>query len=411
MIGDGDAGSLPNVLRYEELLAEQPDGVRLPRARRPRGGRPLLHERHDGEPEGRPLLAPLADPPRADGVHRRQPRPALDRPRAAGRADVPRERVGPRARGAADRRRPRDAEPVPAGRAAREADRVRARDRCGRRADDLARPPELRRREQAGPVEPAHGRLRRLGGAAVADAGVRGAPRRAHPPGVGHDGDEPGRVGRPPAEGRGAATRRGRRGRRRAGRCRSSRRGSSTTTATRSSGTARRPASSRCAARGSRARTTTTRPATTSSTTAGCARATLRRSTTQGFIRIADRAKDVIKSGGEWVSSVDLEVALMAHDCVAEAAVIAKPDERWQERPLACVVRKEGTDVSAADLCDAPVGTRREVVDPGRVRLHRRGAEDERRQVRQEGAAQAARGRRARGPRARSRRRRRPSAA
>jgi fatty-acyl-CoA synthase len=71
----------------------------------------------------------------------------------------------------------------------------------------------------------------------------------------------------------------------------------------------------------------------------------------QGFIKITDRAKDVIKSGGEWVSSVDLEVALMAHDGVAEAAVIAKPDERWQERPLACVVRKEGSDVSAEDLC------------------------------------------------------------
>ena len=51
------------------------------------------------------------------------------------------------------------------------------------------------------------------------------------------------------------------------------------------------------------------------------------------------------------MSSVDLEVALMAHDGVAEAAVIAKPDERWQERPLACVVRKEGTDVSAEELC------------------------------------------------------------
>jgi fatty-acyl-CoA synthase len=71
----------------------------------------------------------------------------------------------------------------------------------------------------------------------------------------------------------------------------------------------------------------------------------------KGFIRIADRAKDVIKSGGEWVSSVDLEVALMAHEGVAEAAVIAKPDERWQERPLACVVRKEGSDVSCDELC------------------------------------------------------------
>src|SRR3712207_7933888 len=49
------------------------------------------------------------------------------------------------------------------------------------------------------------------------------------------------------------------------------------------------------------------------------------------------RSKDVIKSGGEWISSVDLESALMAHPAVREAAVIARPDERWSERPLACV--------------------------------------------------------------------------
>ena len=71
-----------------------------------------------------------------------------------------------------------------------------------------------------------------------------------------------------------------------------------------------------------------------------------------GYIRISDRAKDVIKSGGEWISSVDLEVELMAHPGVLEAAVIAKPDERWQERPLACVVRSEGADVSAEALCE-----------------------------------------------------------
>jgi acyl-CoA synthetase (AMP-forming)/AMP-acid ligase II len=72
----------------------------------------------------------------------------------------------------------------------------------------------------------------------------------------------------------------------------------------------------------------------------------------QGFVKISDRAKDVIKSGGEWISSVELEVELMAHPEVAEAAVIAKPDERWQERPLACVVRKEGCSVSADDLIE-----------------------------------------------------------
>jgi fatty-acyl-CoA synthase len=59
--------------------------------------------------------------------------------------------------------------------------------------------------------------------------------------------------------------------------------------------------------------------------------------TADGWMRITDRAKDVIKSGGEWISSVDLESALMAHPAVDEAAVIARPDERWSERPLACV--------------------------------------------------------------------------
>jgi acyl-CoA synthetase (AMP-forming)/AMP-acid ligase II len=62
----------------------------------------------------------------------------------------------------------------------------------------------------------------------------------------------------------------------------------------------------------------------------------------RGYIRISDRAKDVIKSGGEWISSVELENHLMAHPDVLEAAVIAKPDERWSERPLACVVLREG---------------------------------------------------------------------
>src|SRR4051794_27160619 len=72
----------------------------------------------------------------------------------------------------------------------------------------------------------------------------------------------------------------------------------------------------------------------------------------RGFVKISDRAKDVIKSGGEWISSVELEVELMAHPDVAEAAVIAKPDERWQERPLACVVRKAGSSVTADDLIE-----------------------------------------------------------
>ncbi len=69
-----------------------------------------------------------------------------------------------------------------------------------------------------------------------------------------------------------------------------------------------------------------------------------------GFLRITDRTKDLIKSGGEWISSVDLENALMAHPAVAEAAVIAIPDEKWSERPLACVVWKAGKSATPPEL-------------------------------------------------------------
>ena len=69
-----------------------------------------------------------------------------------------------------------------------------------------------------------------------------------------------------------------------------------------------------------------------------------------GFVKISDRTKDLIKSGGEWISSVDLENALMAHPSVAEAAVIAIPDEKWSERPLACVVLKPGEQATPDQL-------------------------------------------------------------
>jgi fatty-acyl-CoA synthase len=72
-----------------------------------------------------------------------------------------------------------------------------------------------------------------------------------------------------------------------------------------------------------------------------------------GYLRITDRTKDLIKSGGEWISSVDLENALMAHPALAEAAVIAIPHEKWTERPLACVVRKPGDHTTLAELAPA----------------------------------------------------------
>jgi fatty-acyl-CoA synthase len=69
-----------------------------------------------------------------------------------------------------------------------------------------------------------------------------------------------------------------------------------------------------------------------------------------GFITLTDRAKDVIKSGGEWISSVELELLIMDHPAVREAAVVAVPDDRWQERPLAAVVVKNDAQVTAAEL-------------------------------------------------------------
>jgi len=69
-----------------------------------------------------------------------------------------------------------------------------------------------------------------------------------------------------------------------------------------------------------------------------------------GYMQITDRAKDVIKSGGEWISSIDLECAAMGHPCVAEAAVIGVAHPKWQERPLLVVVKKQGKDVSRDEL-------------------------------------------------------------
>jgi len=72
--------------------------------------------------------------------------------------------------------------------------------------------------------------------------------------------------------------------------------------------------------------------------------------TPDGYLTLTDRAKDVIKSGGEWISSVELENQLMSHPDVLEAVVVGVPDEKWGERPLAAVVVREGHQVTPADL-------------------------------------------------------------
>jgi fatty-acyl-CoA synthase len=72
----------------------------------------------------------------------------------------------------------------------------------------------------------------------------------------------------------------------------------------------------------------------------------------EGYIRLVDRTKDLVKSGGEWISSVELENEIMAHPKVAEAAVIGVPHERWVERPLACVVVKPGENLTKAEVLE-----------------------------------------------------------
>jgi fatty-acyl-CoA synthase len=69
-----------------------------------------------------------------------------------------------------------------------------------------------------------------------------------------------------------------------------------------------------------------------------------------GYLKLVDRSKDLIKSGGEWISSLDLENALMGHPAVKEAAVIGVPHPKWQERPLAVVVLNEGAKAEPAEL-------------------------------------------------------------
>ena len=122
----------------------------------------------------------------------------------------------------------------------------------------------------------------------------------------------------------------------------------------------------------------------------------------RGFMQISDRTKDVIKSGGEWISSVELENEVMAHPDVFEAAVIGVPDERWDERPLVVIVAAEGAAPEPAEILNFLVGPGGSVVAPGAVGVRGRDPEDLGGQVRQEGPAGQGRRRRPRDPRGRA---------
>ena len=132
-----------------------------------------------------------------------------------------------------------------------------------------------------------------------------------------------------------------------------------------------------------------------------------------GYLKIVDRIKDVVKTGGEWVSSLDIEDLILRVPGVAEAAVVGVPDEKWGERPVALVVVQVRRERHADRGRDPParVGLRRarrdlEVRGARSRVLRRRDPEDQRRQARQEGDPRAARAKAARAERDSSRSRR-----
>ena len=108
-------------------------------------------------------------------------------------------------------------------------------------------------------------------------------------------------------------------------------------------------------------------------------------------MQITDRTKDVIKSGGEWISSIELENLAVAHPAVAQAAAIAIAHPKWQERPLLVVVLKPGASATREELLEFYPRQGREVVDPGRRRVRREAAAHRDRQVEQAAAAPAVR--------------------
>ena len=112
----------------------------------------------------------------------------------------------------------------------------------------------------------------------------------------------------------------------------------------------------------------------------------------EGYMKITDRTKDLIKSGGEWISSVDLENALMGHPAVSEAAVIAARHEKWDERPLAVIVLKDGAEADAEALQSHLAGGFAKWWAARRLRVRGRDPAHVYRQVPQVGPARALRG-------------------
>ena len=219
---------------------------------------------------------------------------------------------------------------------------------------------------QARPELPEGRRRRRQRGAGVDDPRFQGAPRDRRRPRLGHDGDDPARHVVQSASAPSAtrhpktqhATVPGK-----ARRCPFVEIRAATGSGIGAVGRRRRWVSSRCGDRGSRGSTTTSTDRDDRFTADGWFKTgDIVTINSRGCIALTDRAKDLVKSGGEWISSVALENALMGHPKVAEAAVVAVPHPTWDERPLAVVVLKQGSTATAGGAGRVPRARLREVV-------------------------------------------------
>ena len=182
VVGEADTSVFDDsgreVVSYDEVLAAAAPSYDWPDIDERDAGGDVLHERHDRQPEGRRLQPPLDLPALDGGLHGRRDGAVRPRPGAAGRADVPRQRVGPAVRRVHGRCVAGHAGPFPAGRAAGGVHRGRTADGRGCGADGVERPAAVRREERRRLLIAAAGRVRRVGGAAAADGAVRVRARR-----------------------------------------------------------------------------------------------------------------------------------------------------------------------------------------------------------------------------------------
>ena len=260
-------------------------------------------------------------------------------------ADVPRHGLGSSLRLRDAGGEDRDAGPAPPAPRPRRADAGGAGHDQRGRAHPLVGAAGPARHRALRPRGPAHPHRGRRGHAAGGHRGLREEARPARRPRLGDDRDLAPGQHQPAEEPSGRPSRSASvQGARQAGHSLpwGSRSVPWARTGARWPGTARAWASCRCGAPGWRPGTTATTAAPACFEGGWFRTGDIVTIDPEGFIQIADRSKDLIKSGGEWISSVDLENRLMAHPKVQEAAVIAVPHPKWQERPLACVVLRPG---------------------------------------------------------------------